>query len=198
MLDVVHGPGERVRSLLALDQPERQVEPRGHAAGREDVAVVHHPRVADHLANGGLLQVVEILAVGDRRTAVEQAGRGQEERPGADRRDGRSGGLALGDDGRQDAALHLGPGAAVRVARGPGGSRDDEQLGTLAQLPVGDDDQALPALDSVGGAVGHERDVEPTAGQGLVRADRVHLVEGVVEQDLGLHGGNRERFRARV
>jgi hypothetical protein len=137
-------------------------------------------RVADHADPHGL-QLVHAIPVCDGRAPRQEATGGDEEGAGAHGGDPRAGGVALRDDAREDTALDLGPRALGRAFR-PAAAGDHEQLGPVAQLAVRDHDRAPGGGDAVRGGVRHQGDVESGLRQHLVRAERVELVEAVVDR----------------
>ena len=88
--DAVEVPRRRradLRAEPALQQVEREVDPRAHAGRGDDLPDVHYLLLAHvHLGELGPERVAE-LRVGRRRAAVEQPRPGEDERAGADRGD---------------------------------------------------------------------------------------------------------------
>jgi hypothetical protein len=119
-------PGDLIgalRSPVAADEVQAQVQSGGTTGGRQDTALVDVEHVGDKPQAGVAAdKLVGVLPVRGGVAAIEEAGGRQHERAGAQRHDAGAGGMGVAEPGAQG-IRHRGVGAA------PAGDDDSAGLG---------------------------------------------------------------------
>ena len=170
-----------VAAEVVFDEREREIHARGHARGRPDVAVPHEDRIGvDVDARVVARELAAPRPMRRRAPAVEQPGRAEHERAGADRRDPpapRRGRAAPTQRARhrRAAARAPSPPTTTSVSIGPGPTRSARSA-TIAGPRRRRDRPGRRGRDldpvGVGLAAGPARDLGG-GGEHLVRPDEV-------------------------